>query len=52
MRQFMEDERRFRKIEENANAPFLNWKEDGEERQRTSIIIAKTRSASKKLHEF
>jgi hypothetical protein len=47
MRQFIEDEPEFRRIETEPNAQFLDWKEGKDTRTGTSIIIKKTRRTSK-----
>jgi hypothetical protein len=49
MRQFTEDERIFRRIEEDTRSTFLNWKARRNERSGTSSIIARTRKACKEL---
>jgi hypothetical protein len=49
MRQFIEDERRFRGIQSDPDAPFLYWREDGSTRSGTSTIIARTRGSCKRL---
>jgi hypothetical protein len=49
MRKFIEDERRFRGIQSDPDAPFLDWGEDGSTRSGTSTIIARTRGACKRL---
>jgi hypothetical protein len=51
MRQFIEYERLFKRIEEDPNAPFLNWKEETAAltRSEKATIIVKARDACKKL---
>jgi hypothetical protein len=47
MRQFIEDEREFRRIETNPTAQFFDWKEGTGTRAGTSTIVEKTRRARK-----
>jgi hypothetical protein len=47
MTQFTEDEREFRRIETDAHAQFLDWKEGKDASKGTSTIIEKTRRVYK-----
>jgi hypothetical protein len=49
MRQFAEDERRFRRIGEDDHARFLNWEVTEDERTGTSSIVARARKACAEL---
>jgi hypothetical protein len=49
MRQFIEDENKFRRIESDSNAIFLDWKKGEDPRKGTPMIIARTRGACKSL---
>jgi hypothetical protein len=45
MRQFIEEERKLRKIKSDFNAWFLDWKEDRHTQPGMSTLIATTRGA-------
>jgi hypothetical protein len=49
MRQFIDDERRYRRIVQCPNAQFLDWGEEEQSGPGTSTIIVKTRRACEKL---
>jgi hypothetical protein len=40
MREYIDDERKFRKIESDSNASFLDWKEDSHTRTKMSTLTA------------